>query len=176
MDGDHVVVTGFAPIDGFEEWKRQVCDSAGTAASERSACPETSPEPSEKRRLRLYRIAYDLALYVAQRTVKVAKGFKYGIADKLRDDCLELLECLHLSVNGIGRAETARLLEKLFSIRLKLRLLHDLRQISSRQWLFANGRIEEMLSLIGRSPPVPRNGGAGLNQSDGPLAPLTQVE
>ena len=101
--------------------------------------------------LRLYRIAYDLSLYVFRNTAKVAKEFKYGLADNIREDVLLLVESLHLNVNGLECLDSKEIGLSLNRLRIKFRLLCDLRQISMKQWVFINKQLDDLLNFLGQS-------------------------
>lgn len=97
--------------------------------------------------LPIYKAAYDLMQLSAQLTRNMPRDFKSSYGSKLRDECVEL-------VLLIGRANAARdkvphldsLIERLEVAELLIRLAHDLRFISSRQYAVA----VEVMGSIGK--------------------------
>ena len=78
VDENHIVVSGCTKLDKFDSWKQGVISNV-------------SKPPS----------AGQVSLYAFRNTAKVAKEFKYGLADNIREDVLLLVKSLHLNVNGL---------------------------------------------------------------------------
>lgn len=86
-----------------------------------------------------------------ENTAKVAKEFKYGLADNIREDVLLLVESLHLNVNGLECLDSKEIGLSLNRLGIKFRLLCDLRQISMKQWVFINKQLDDLLNFFGQS-------------------------
>ncbi len=104
--------------------------------------------------LRLYRIAYDLSLYAFRTTTKVSKSFKFGLADKVREEALTFAEKIHLGAGDGNVLEKEMVKEFVCKMCLKFRLLCDLQQISTKQWFFINKQLEKLLKFSGQSPAI----------------------
>lgn len=151
VDENHIVVSGCAKQDKFDSWKQGVISNVpktpltGQMNLFDSVPTKVSACVDKDELLRLYRIAYDLCLYVLRNTAKVAKEFKFGLADKIRDEALLMVESLHLNVNGLECLDSKEIGLSLNRLRIKFRLLCDLRQISVKQWMFFNKQLEDLM-------------------------------
>ena len=175
LDENHIVISGCTNLDKFEQWKQGVLSNAIKKISQKSPQvnlfdagvktvvkePDVCRENENKRNivcdddlLRLYRIAYDLCLYVFRTTAKVSKNFKFGLADKVREEALTLTENLHLGVGGSVFFEKEVVKDFVCKTRVKFRLLCDLQQISTKQWIFINKQLEELQNFSGQSPAI----------------------
>lgn len=164
VDENRIDIAGFEAMDGFDSWKEGILQShnSGVApkdASATSGAVERVMEKTpcildEKNLLQMYRISYDFSLYACRLMSKVAKVYRFGLADRLREHAYELVERLHLGVNRLAAVDRDYVILLVSRIRIKMRLLHDLQQISTKQWIFMNRQMEDICNYIGRSPQV----------------------
>lgn len=95
-----------------------------------------------------YREIYDYALDICRRSGKFYRNYRFGLGDRLRDESLQALEAMQLSIQGFEELNVP-LLQKLFvRARIELRILLDLKQLSNEQWIFVNQKIERILELL----------------------------
>lgn len=158
LDENHIVISGCTKLDKFEQWKQGVIANGSKAVVE-LACENNNPPKnyavaSGDELLHLYRIAYDLCLYVFRTTSKVSKNFKFGLTDKIREETLAFMEHLHMVAGGVSNFEKNMVKVFVSKARIKFRLLCDLQQISTKQWLFINKQLEDLLKFSGQSPAI----------------------
>lgn len=151
---DHIVLRGLAVQDGFAAWKQGVIGQLSAAVplalvgaihepSQREQPQQDSlqqkatsqQESTEDRWLPLYRHAYDLALHIFRACAKVGKEYKYSLAEHLRKAMTEMVESLHLLVTHLatGQQVIGPCLQTAQKVRIHLRLLKDLQQVSLKQ-------------------------------------------
>ena len=131
----------------------------------------TSIPSSEDRWLPAYRHAYDLALHIFRACAKVGKEYKYSLAEHLRNSMTEIVESLHLLVSHLATDDVVvPCLRAAQRVRIQLRLLKDLRQVSLKQWGFLNAQLEVILNLLWPESHPSRLVGAMPFQSSDPLA------
>ena len=118
----------------------------------------------------IYREFYDLTLYLCRLTSKFHRNFKFGLGDKLREDCILYLTDLQCVVQSKKNFERSVFEGFLVSMQIRLRLLMDLRQISEKQWIFVNQTIVKLQGLLGQNPVNQGLPERPLLESSGPLA------
>ena len=176
LDENHIVVSGFKELDGFKAWKKGIVANAiqktpksqmslfdlAVAADDPPLLHEKVTERDTKfddsEQLKLFCGTYDLCLEVFRSTVKVAKDYKYGLADRLRDESLSMTVRVHQNLNGLGNVGKDEIACFVNRLRIKLRLLRDLRQISTKRWIFMNKQLEDLMKFSGRSFQVQGSG------------------
>lgn len=172
LNENHIVISGCKELDGFKAWKREIIANAvqNTPKSQMSlfdlaVAADDPPLLHKKVKVRdtknddteqliLFSDSYDFCLEVYRSTVKVAKGYKYGLADKLRDDSFFMTVQVHHNLNrreSIDKDEIACFVDRL---RIGLRLLCDLKQISRKKWSFMNKQLEGLMEFSGQSSQV----------------------
>jgi hypothetical protein len=195
---DHWVLAGLPAVAGFEAWKAGVLAQAvasqeatvndvavrvaassttlsSTALSNAAQAwgvseppPRSTPEAGL---MAAYLKSYQLTLEIYRTCGTLAKEYRFSLGERLRLASSELVERLHLVVNRLGRAEgvAGECLCFLQRLRVGLRLLKDLRQVSLRRWFFLNQQIEEVLSLLWPESSGSRPRREGPLQSSSPL-------
>lgn len=86
--------------------------------------------------LEVFKATYDLLLYVFQFTPNIKRDYRYTLAEKLKDNIIELCLCIYRA-NGTkeDRVPDIRLArERVVTIKLMCRMLTDLKQISVKQF------------------------------------------
>jgi len=166
---DHVKITEIPGLEGFEAWKEKIlADTSvpGSAKKEKeSVCAYSNPDM-----LRAYRLIYDFDLYMFRLSARFNRDFRFGMGERLRGSLTDLLESLHLSLNHLEFFDTASALRLLQRVRVELRLLCDLKQLSEKQWFFANKSMEDIFKLLQPESARPRTGGECNEKSSGPLS------
>ena len=118
----------------------------------------------------IYRDFYDFTLYLCRLTSKFHRNFKFGLGDKLREDCILYLTDLQCVVQSKKKFERSVFEGFLVSMQIRLRLLMDLRQISEKQWIFVNQTIVKLQGFLGQNPVNQGLPERPLLESSGPLA------
>ena len=95
--------------------------------------------------LPVFKQAYDLLLQILRFTSSVQRDFRYTVGETLKKDVIEL--CLSIyranaSVEKLPQIEAAR--ERMVSIKLMVRVLHDMKQISTKQFALTCERMESV--------------------------------
>lgn len=83
--------------------------------------------------LPVFKQAYDLLLQILRFTSSVQRDFRYTVGETLKKDVIELCLCIYranASVEKLPQIEAAR--ERMVSIKLMVRVLHDMKQISTK--------------------------------------------
>jgi len=95
--------------------------------------------------LPVYKASYDLLLAIFRFTKEFSKEYKYTIGESLKKETLELITLLFRANSKTDKLEilqTAR--EKIEMIRLFIRLLKDLKQISLEKFVQVNKQVENV--------------------------------
>ena len=95
--------------------------------------------------LPVYKASYDLVLAIFNLAKNFKKEFKYTIGESVKNETIAVITNIYRANCTTEKAEylrTAR--ENIEVIRLYVRLLHDLHQISVQQLVAVNGRIENV--------------------------------
>ena len=112
-----------------------------------------------------YKDFYEATKYIYERTSIVSKNLKFGLADKLRENFLEILEHLHGVVCEIETFNMQLFQELFCKIQIKLRLLLDLKQLSIKQWFYISGLLETIKNNLGLESAYLRMSGECLLES-----------
>lgn len=183
----HFEISGIPEVPGFTAWKNSVLAAVDQAANladrgqaTAKALPKDfvqSPTPKSQNSVPManlflaYREAYDFSLYVCRLSGKFARNYRFGLGENLRDQSVELLSHLQLAVSCAADFDPEFFLRQVLKMRIELRLLMDLRQITPRQWIFANGNIEKIISLLRLESGASRSVRESLLESSSPLSP-----
>ncbi|MBC8213352.1 MAG: four helix bundle protein [Candidatus Marinimicrobia bacterium] len=95
--------------------------------------------------LPVYKASYDLLVEIFRFTKNFSKEYKYTVGESLKKETLELITLIY-------RANTKRVKfdvlqearERIEVIRLFIRLLKDLQQISLKKFVFINKQVENV--------------------------------
>ncbi len=95
--------------------------------------------------LPIFKSSYDLAIELFNFSKKLPRDFKYTIVQDLKKESLELLTCIYKASKTYNkRIILSEAQEKLFLIRIKIRILKDLKQINLKKFIQLNLRIENV--------------------------------
>jgi len=95
--------------------------------------------------LSVYKASYDLLLEIFKFTKSFAKDYKYTVGESLKNETLELITLIYRANSKkekFDTLQTAR--EKIEVIRLFVRLMKDLHQISIKKFVLVNKQIENV--------------------------------
>ncbi|OVE79376.1 hypothetical protein BVY01_02750 [bacterium I07] len=95
--------------------------------------------------LPVYKASYDLLLEIFRFTKEFNKDFKYTVGESLKKETLELITLIYRANSKADKwqtLQTAR--EKIEVIRLFVRLMKDLKQISLQRFVQVNQRVENV--------------------------------
>lgn len=85
--------------------------------------------------LEVFKASYDLLLYVFQFTPNVKRDYRYTLAEKIKDNIIELCLCIYRANAAKDRVpDIKEARERLVTIKLMCRMLTDLKQISVKQF------------------------------------------
>jgi hypothetical protein len=142
---DHIVIDGLPMTNGYEKWW------TGIVAKK---APEIEPiEPKKRKGNNLfpaYRVAYDLCLHIHRATEKISKEYRYELGARIKNYSIEAMEILHLAntVKSDVNEYIGNCSKVIHKLRICLRVLKDLCQISVKQWGFLNMQIDNLLNLL----------------------------
>ena len=95
--------------------------------------------------LPVYKACYDLLLAVFQFTKNFAKEYKYTVGEKLKNEMIDLLVLIYRANSRTDKHEVLQeARERIEIIRLLIRLMKDLQQISMKQFVNINKRVENV--------------------------------
>ena len=95
--------------------------------------------------LPVYKASYDLLLQIFSLSHNLNREYKYTLGEKLKNEITELLSNIYRANRIREKAEylkTAR--ENLELVRLYIRILKDLKQITNKKHIFINQSIEKV--------------------------------
>ncbi len=95
--------------------------------------------------LPVFKQSYDLLLMVLKLSSNIQRDLRYTVGDTLKMDLIGLCICIYranLSAQKIPYIEEGR--ERMVAIKLMMRVLHDTRQISTRQFALACEQMESV--------------------------------
>jgi len=142
---DHIIISNVPQTSGYEEWW------AGIVKKKPPPAQPDFPSVNNAKDgiLPAYKTAYDLCLHVHRATVKMPREFRYELGTRIRGYATDIAENLHLMANNVRvKFELADCAAKVHKLRIDIRLLKDLQQISIKQWGFLNSQIENLLNLL----------------------------
>ena len=95
--------------------------------------------------LPVYKATYDLLLGIFQFTKDFSKEYKYTVGESLKKETIELIMLIYRANSRPDKQsvlQTAR--ENIEVIRLLIRLMHDLHQISLQKFVTVNQHVENV--------------------------------
>ncbi|MBI5872817.1 MAG: four helix bundle protein [Candidatus Omnitrophica bacterium] len=95
--------------------------------------------------LPVFKKGYDLLIEIYKMTSGLSREYKYTVGEKLKNETLELL--LKIYRTNLSRAKEMEIdscRESTETVRLLIRLLHDLRQINIKKMIALNVLIESI--------------------------------
>jgi len=95
--------------------------------------------------LPVYKASYDLLLEIFRFTKEFNKEFKYTVGESLKKETMDLLTLIYRANSRESKRETIILArEKIEVIRLFIRLMKDLKQISLNRFVRVNKKVESV--------------------------------
>jgi len=142
--GDHIVIKNVTPTTGYEEWWAGIVKKKPKPIE-----PKFTFSKSEKGRLLAsYKTAYDLCLHVHRATSKMPKEFRYDLGVKVKEVSMGIMENLHLMANGIASLDEQGVVAEIYRLRIDLRIMKDLFQISLKQYGFLIAQTDTLAKLL----------------------------
>jgi len=93
----------------------------------------------------VYKASYDLLLEIFRFTKDFRKEFKYTIGESLKKETVELITLIYRANSRRDKNETLQTArEHIEVIRLFIRLMKDLQQISLKRFVFVNQQVENV--------------------------------
>jgi hypothetical protein len=170
---DHILIGKVPQPSGYEKWWVK----AVKAKPLKKTDSISKSANSEYRLLPAYKTSYSLCLHICRATEKMPKEFRYDLGVRLRGYAVDLAENFHLIANNIKAARMENKIQECAVIahrlRINLRILKDINQISIKQWGFINQQLEDFLNLLRAEFCNANNriAKATQNQSSGTLPP-----
>ena len=95
--------------------------------------------------LPVYKATYDLLLEIFRFTANFNKQYKYTLGENLKMETLNLIKAIYRANSEADKNETLRLAcEQVEVIRVQVRILKDLKQISLKSFIRINLQIENV--------------------------------
>ena len=95
--------------------------------------------------LPVYKASYELLLEIFRFTREFKREFKFTVGESLKKETLELITLIYRANSKTDKRETLQAArEKIEVIRLFVRLMKDLKQISLDQFVQVNKRVESV--------------------------------
>jgi len=95
--------------------------------------------------LPVYKATYDLLLEIFRFTRGFSKEYKYTVGESIKKETLELITLIYRSNSKQNKTETIQeAREKIEVLRLFIRLMKDLRQISLKRFVQINKQVENV--------------------------------
>ena len=95
--------------------------------------------------LPVYKASYDLLLEIFRFTKEFNREFKYTVGESLKKETLDLITLIYRANSKRDKQETIQLArEKIEVIRLFIRLMKDLGQISLNRFVQVNKQVESV--------------------------------
>ncbi len=170
-DDQHIEISGLPKLESYDAWKTGIVQSVGNASTNVSKLSSTVETGVPLKKLFvIYREFYDLTLYLCRLTSKFHRNFKFGLGDKLREDCVLYLTDMQCVVQSKKSFERSVFEKFLVSMQIRLRLLLDLKQVTEKQWIFVNQTIVKLQNLLGQNPVNQGLSESPVSESSSPLA------
>jgi len=95
--------------------------------------------------LPVYKSSYDLLVEIFRFTKEFSKEFKYTVGESLKKETIELLTLIYRANSRTDKHATLQdARERIEVIRLFIRLMKDLQQISVKRFVQVNQKVEEV--------------------------------
>lgn len=95
--------------------------------------------------LPVYKSCYDLLLEIFRFTKEFGREYKYTVGESIKKETIELLTLIFRANSRTDKAQVLQeARERIEVIRLFIRLMKDMRQISLKRFVQVNQRVEEV--------------------------------
>jgi hypothetical protein len=179
---DHIIIGGVSAVNGYEKWWADAVKPVRSGTGVNPVIKSSkAASPKQPQLLSAYKTAYDLCLHIHRATAKMSKEFRYELGARVRGYAADITEDLHLmcgtgsgAFTGLKTDSIKDCANTIHRLRIDVRVLCDLQQISINQWGFLNQQIEDLLNCLRAEfhEINARFAGASLNQSGAALAPV----
>jgi len=93
--------------------------------------------------LPVYKACYDLLIDAYDVCSRVNREFKYTLGDKLKNDITDLMVCIYeANASHEKKSHLRNAKQLLIKVKIYIRLLHDLRQLSTRRLALLSDKAE----------------------------------
>ncbi len=148
-----VVLSPFESKQDFELWKASVpCHAREEGELLLLAQERVLPRFTDNHPLHVYKTGYDCMVSVYKLVENMKRGYKYSVGEELKKDAFQLgLIAFRIAQGGRG-SSVVKLYEKAFLqvdvVRLRLRLLQDLHQLTIPAFTRVNTQIEYFVKQL----------------------------
>ena len=95
--------------------------------------------------LPVYKATYDLLLEIFRFTKDFSKEYKYTVGESLKKETIELIMLIYRANSRVNKQATLQTtLEHIEVIRLLVRLMNDMHQISLKRFVEVNTQVEKV--------------------------------
>ena len=95
--------------------------------------------------LPVYKASYDLLLAIFQFTKDFTREYKYTVGEELKRDTIKLLSLIYRANSKRDKQEVLQeAREHIEIIRLFIRVMHDMHQISMKKYVHINQKVENV--------------------------------
>ncbi|MBS5524302.1 MAG: four helix bundle protein [Alistipes sp.] len=95
--------------------------------------------------LPVFKQSYDLLLQILKLSSNLQRDFRYTVGETLKKDLLGLCVCIYRANGSAGKIpHIGEARERMVSIKLLMRVLHDTKQISTKQFALACEKMESI--------------------------------
>jgi len=141
-EGDMLLISIDSPFDegDYIRWRDEVIVQ-----------PPVSRKPSADTLL-AYKHAYDLMIHFCQDNRNVDREYKFSLSEKIKEELHEVLMSICFANEEDDRDKKSYLLSKsietLTSVKIRIRLLHDLKQLPLKHYAAMAEKITDLLSEL----------------------------
>ena len=95
--------------------------------------------------LPVYKKTYDLLLVLLDLSSDLSKTYKYTLGERIQSESIELIVNIYKANSSMEKLQfISKSREHIEIIRLMIRILHDVKQISLKRMIFINTIIEDI--------------------------------
>ncbi len=154
QDGHRIDILGVSAdiVQNFDQWKSDLIESYsehgdGRTSKESITAADKKSSPKRSGIVVAFAIAYDLCLYLYKRSAGFDKDYKYSLGMALQEKSQDLIELLQQATTSPGHDSFFNVMAIVDNIRLKVRVLHDLKQLSHKQYFFVNQKLDRISEM-----------------------------
>ena len=100
--------------------------------------------------LPVYKAAYDLLLEIYKMNIHLTKEYRYTLGENLKKELTELLVCIYKANVDVGTkaANLQNAREHMVVIKLHMRMMHDLKQITQKRFVALSEKADGLSKQI----------------------------
>lgn len=150
---DFVVLKDFSSDRDFVQWKASIVSDTQKEDSDNLLMQEkVLPRFEDNHPLHIYKMGFDTMVAVHRLVENLKKGYKYSVGEELKKDSFALALCSYrIAKQGRHGGDKALYDEALMQVdvvRLRLRLLAELHQLSTSAFTRVNTQIEYLVTQL----------------------------